>query len=264
MTTSHVPLAVLTGWTATGKTTAATALAEATDLRRFAVSDRLVTALGHQDKAARLRSWLTQDADSCRISGPEIDRAIDLRVLDDLDSATEPLVVEAIALPWLLPPVNNTALVIRVEASLAVRVDRLRGLLPDLTDTEAETILTRKDAATRVALRAAWGIDPAAAEAANWRADLVLGCPERDGCPDGQACADATAQVITAAYQVYRHRLATTDATAAEGWLRRAIDADPLRVLRCSPLLLGAAGHHQSWRQRQLTELAYLTKETTS
>lgn len=267
----HVPtvsqLVVLSGPTATGKTTAAGALVAATGADRWTASDRLVAALSGGTKAERLRSWLVQDTDVWRVRNADADRATDLGLLLDVQRVRRPLVVESAALPLLLPP-DNTALLVRLAASLAVRAARLRMLVPDLSDEQARTILRRKDRSTRAALRAAWGVDPDAVRAYQWRADLVVQCPDSAGCPNPAQCATVTAELIVAAYRVYRHYVATSLATvpaAAVDQLTELIGAHRARVRRCTPLLVDRTGPLSvaRWRRRLVIELDQATETVT-
>lgn len=261
------PFVVLSGPTATGKTTAAGALAAATGVDRWTASDRLVAALAGGAKAERLRSWLVQDTDVRRVRSADADRATDLGLLTDVQQVQRPLVVESAALPLLLPP-DNTALLVRLAASVMVRAARLRTLVPDLSDEQARTILQRKDRSTRAALRAAWGVDPEAVRACQWRADLVVQCPDTAGCPNPAQCAAITAELITAAYRVYRHYVAAglaTVPTAAVDHLTELIHAHRARVRRCTPLLIDRTGPLSvaRWRRRLLIELDQ-AKETVT
>lgn len=253
------PLVVVSGPTATGKTTAAAALAAATGVERWTASDRLVAALSGGTKAERLRSWLVHDTDTRRARSADADRATDLGLLADVQQVRRPVVVESAALPLLLPP-DNTALLVRLAASLPVRAARLRLLVPALSEEQARTILTRKDRSTRAALRAAWGVDPEAVRACQWRADLVVTCPDPAGCPNPAQCAAITAELITAAYRVYRHYVAAGLAsvpTAAVEHLTGLIDAHRTRVRRCTPLLTDRTGPLSvaRWQRRLVAEL---------
>lgn len=251
------PLVVLSGPTAAGKSTAAAALAAAANIDQLTASDRLVTVLAGQAKADRLRSWLSTGTGSRRVRSAEADRATDLVLFTEVQCARRPLVVESAALPLLLPP-NNAALIVRLAASLSVRAARLRRVLPKITDDEARIILTRKDRATRAALRSAWGLDPGAEQPGRWRADLVVECPDSPDCPDEHACAAATAHLLLAAYSVYRRHLVNSpiaDSTDVDH-LRALLTAGCGRVRRCTPLLTDPRSFSESrWRRRLLIEL---------
>ncbi|GAB3487654.1 hypothetical protein FB471_6832 [Amycolatopsis cihanbeyliensis] len=251
------PVVVVTGETCTGKSTAAAALGAAEGLECYTASDRLVTALRGQGKAERLRSWLSDEADQRR--HPDVDRATDLAVFQDVQVAGRPLVAESVSLPALLPP-DTTALVVRLAARPPVRVARLGRLLPDLSVSQLRTILRRKDRSTVRALRAAWGVHPFPPPAAHWTADLVVQCPAQERCPDAQRCAESIDAVIAAAYRVYRMYLSAevADATGAADRLREVIAGRRHHVRRCAPALLypDTPVSVARWKRRLWTELA--------
>jgi cytidylate kinase len=252
------PLVVVTGPTASGKSTIAAALAAAANMDRVTASDRLVAVLAGRVKADRLRSWLIADTDRRRTRNAEADRATDLVLLNEVQGARRALVVESAALPLLLAP-NNTALIVRLAATIPVRAARLRRVLPDLTDDQARMIVIRKDRSTSAALRSAWGIDASAERPGRWRADLVLACPDSPRCPDERACAAAVAHLLAAAYAIYRRHLAggpLSHSAVDVSRLHELIAADPARVRRCTPLLTDPGTFSESgWRHRLLIEL---------
>lgn len=261
------PLVVVTGPTATGKTTTATAVASAMGLERHVASDRLVAVLQGRPKADRLRSWLTQATDAHRVLSTEADRATDLSLLAAIQHARRPVVVESVSLPLLLPP-NNSALIVRLSASSTVRAARVQRMLPELSRQEAQLIVRRKDKATRTAMRAAWGVDPGSVSAGHWRADLVVQCPGHDQSSEEQACAATTAQLVSAAYAVYRLYLTdgplSAGTTAAER-LRELIEEHRDHIGRCSPTLTDGAGPFtiSRWQRRLSIEHDRMRKALT-
>lgn len=164
--------------------------------------------------------------------------------------------MESVTLPWLLAP-DNTALVVRLAASAAVRAGRVRRLLPELTLSEARTIVDRKDHSGNAVLRSAWGIVPDGTWTARWRADLVVGCHPNHGCVNDTMCTDIIAELVEAAYLVYRCYLDGIDASQAACDLRAKIAARSRHVQRCSPSLTEPtdAPTLSAWQHRLLFEL---------
>ena len=254
------PVVVVSGQTAAGKTTLARRLAASTGLDRVVASDRLVTLLGGASKRTRLLAWLTQDLDQLRVARHEVDRLVDLETLTRLRQSRG-CVVESVTLPWLLAP-DNTALVIRLSGSAATRAGRVQRMLPELTLDEARTIVDRKDNSGNAVLRSAWGVVPDGVWTARWRADLAVGCPRSHGCVNDAACAGIVADLVEAAYRVYRCYLDGIDASQAAGELRSRIAARRRHVQRCSRSLTEPTDTPtlSAWQHRLLFELRQTMK----
>lgn len=258
-----MPLVVLAGPSVAGKTTVATALAAAADLDHWTPSELQKSEL---DEVTTDRAGPGTDAVRA-ISSEEADRITALAMLAEFEHALRPLVVESAALPLLLPP-NNLALIVRLSARLPVRIGRLRAIRPELSATAARTILRGKDHATRGTrgtMRPAWGVDPDAVGACQWRSDLVVQCPDAELCSDPRECAVITADLVIAAYEVYRGYLTVSPAATTVHRLNELIRANRTRIRRCTPLLTDPAAEFSvsRWRNRLLIELDQARKADT-
>ncbi|GAA0905175.1 hypothetical protein [Virgisporangium aurantiacum] len=213
------PLVVVTGWTASGKSTLAARFAD-NGLGRVTGSSVLLTLLGDSGraKASRLRSWLS-DPPPHPAAGPAFgptararrggtaDRLADLAVLRVAAGRSGGYVVDSAgSVPLLLSPFND-ALLIRLEATATVRAARIRHLLGGrVTAEDGMRIVERKDAATAAASHASWGLD-LRDPIHRRRYDLVLACPDVDVCADPQRCITVTYQIADAAFRVYSRYL---------------------------------------------------------
>jgi len=258
--TAPPPLVVLCGPTAAGKTIVAKELVEAArELELVPPSKGLMTALSGDQWPDLVRTWLNSEPGDDPPKRPDVDRRTDLALLRDLEIHSGARVVESAVLPMLLPAAN-TALVIRLTATPMVRARRIQDLVPEVTFQQACAIVDRKDFATCVAARAAWGIDIAERSAPRWRADLSVGCPHEFECPDENGCVDAVVALVRGAYAVYQCFL--TGETFRE-WeqsmlhFKGLLSTHQLFVGRCSPLLIGSCREHTvaQWRHRLLFEL---------
>ena len=255
------PLVVLAGLSMAGKTTVATALAAATDLDHWTPSELQKSEL---DEVTANRAGPGTDAVRA-ISSEAADRITALATLAEFEHAHRPLVVESAALPLLLPP-NNIALIVRLSARLPVRIGRLRAIRPELSGSDARTILRGKDHATRATMRPAWGVDPEAVGACQWRADLVVHCPDPESCSDPRECSIITTDLVIAAYEVYRGYLTVSPAATTVHRLNELIGMNRKRIRRCAPLLTHPAAEFSvaRWRNRLLIELVQARRAGTS
>jgi hypothetical protein len=207
------PLVIMTGWTASGKTTLTEHVSQA-GLQRVTGSSVLVPMLdgGATTKASRLLSWLSSPPPPPRDG--EADRLADLAVLRMVADAGGCVVESAGSLPLLLSPYNR-ALLIRLEADPPIRAARLRRLLDDrVAADEAVQIVERKDAATVAACARSWGI--ALAEPIHQRRyDLVIGCPDTQACADPGQCQRAMRALVDAVIPAYRCYLAADQQAGA-------------------------------------------------
>lgn len=246
---------VVSGRTGSGKSTVTDHLVDAGCTRVQSSQILLGLAGPARSRRDRLTSWL----DNTNRSGArdvKVDRQVDLRTWETVSQQTGPTVVESVALPFLVAPVNPL-LVIRLEASETVRAQRLCGLM-DVSRAAARLAVRRKDACTAASLRAAWGVDVRAQGAARWRADVVLRCPDPKVCADPVECRRATQRLAAAVFDVYRHYLPgspTAPAAAGVRQLAALIRSDPSRVTRITGLLLDADGPFTAarWEQRLFT-----------
>jgi hypothetical protein len=124
---------------------------------------------------------------------------------------------------------------------------------PNLSETEAHHLVEFTDATTHRQLLKSWGID-VGTPANRWRADVVLGCPEREECTDENACIDAVTALLTSAYHVYAHYLNghAGDALSRFTEVRRRHCA---HIRHCGPALLGPVPEYSTtaWRTRMHT-----------
>jgi hypothetical protein len=233
----------------------ANGLADTTDLEVVISSDRLVTALGDVPKDEHLRGWLTSNTTENQRRRPDVDRKVDLAVLQELSASARPRVVESVALPMLLP-VDNVALIVELTGSLPVRARRIRDQLPGVSLSQARTIVDRKDYATCVALRNSWGIDIGQRSAARWRVDLSVGCPHPEECPTETRCTKTVIAIVRAAVAVYRSFL-SHDSGQVVVEFRKLVNANGGYVGRCMPLLLGPGSERTlpRWSRRLFAEL---------
>ena len=256
------PLVIVTGWTASGKTTLAERMSRA-GLARVTGSSMLLPLLGDpgSGKASRLRSWLSTSVDGVPRDG-ETDRLADLAVLRLLAARTGGVVAESAgSLPLLLSPYND-ALLVRLDAAPRIRAARVRRFLHDEVDAQdAARIVRRKDATTASACLTSWGLD-LNNPVHHRRYDLTLACPDVDACVDPHRCVEAISALLGAACGVYAGFLnADRHATAtASVQLRDVLDRHWPWVRRiCSTLTTPV---EQVTPQRWLDRLAYHTPNT--
>ncbi|GAA1657574.1 hypothetical protein [Actinoplanes couchii] len=247
---SAFPAVMVTGWTASGKTTLVEHLAR-TGLRRITASKLLIKRLGETQstKMERLLSWLASDLPTLREG--EADRLTDLAVLRRLTTRDEGCVVESAGSVSLLLPPYNEALLVRLDATPQVRTERLGRLLTGrITAVEAALIVERKDAATAHACQQAWGLNLNDATYLH-RYDVIVGCPDERTCANPQLCRSATSEVVIASYQVYRTLLgADRHATAiAVDRLNETAERLSPWVYRLGPSLT-APDPRQDWTSR--------------
>lgn len=227
------PIVVMSGPTASGKSTITRKLAEIANLEQ-------------------------PDAESERGTSDQA-RLADLRLLRWLTNRDRPAIIESTVLARLLP-VDNSALIVQLTASTPVRTRRIRSRWPDSTYTQARQLLELTDATACTELRANWGIDIAQPQANLWRADLVLGCPHVRTCPNEHTCTEIVTTMLTAAYNVYENYLTDTPGVAGEEALAQfahLLRKYPEHVRRCREALVGRVDQFNvdAWRQRMLGEL---------
>jgi cytidylate kinase len=210
------PLVIVSGWTASGKTTLVDNLG-LLGLERITASTLLVHQLGGGDtsKTERLLSWLSPVQPNPRDG--ETDRLTDLAVLRRTATRLTGCVVESAgSVPLLLSPYND-AFLVRLEASPRVRAKRLTRLFRGrIKDGDSAQIIERKDCATSQACQRAWGLDLAAPPHRR-RYDLIIGCPDDHDCADSELCRTATLQLVDAAYHAYLGLLTADHVNVAEG-----------------------------------------------
>lgn len=227
------PIVVMSGPTASGKSTIARKLAEVANLERPDRED----VRGTSDEA----------------------RLADLKLLRWLETRASPTIIESTALARLLP-MGNSALLVQLTASTPIRTRRLQSRWSNSTYDQARQLLELTDATTCADLRSNWGIDVAQPQANRWRADLVLGCPHIRACADEGACTEIVATLATAAYNVYENYLANVlpvDGQEALAQFSRLLRMYPEHVRRCREALVGRVDEFSvdAWRQRMLGEL---------
>lgn len=227
------PAIILCGPTASGKSTIADQLAELVQGRRIVETAEA--------------SGLLDDH-----------RRADLELLRKLEECRETAVIESAALPGLLP-VNNTALIVHLTASAAVRGGRLSARSPKMSHAEAIGLVELTDAVLRDRLRDTWAIDTSP-KAERWAADLVVGCPHPEVCVDETDCIDTVTFLIAAAFRVYEQYVSAAprdDRLVAVDRIRTFTGTSYEHVQRCTPALINPTNPitPQAWRNRRRTEL---------
>lgn len=251
-----LPLLILTGWTASGKTTLVDHFAQ-TGLQRVTASALLVRQLGAADttKAERLLSWLSPVPPSSRDGAA--DRLTDLAVLRTAATRASGCVVESAGSVSLLLSPYNDALLVRLTAAAQVRAKRLTRILNgQVTRADAARIIQRKDAATARAGRQAWGLD-LTDPLHDRRYDLIIGCPDDEDCADPELCRIATVQLVDAAYRVYLALLTADQSAATEAARRLATAADRFQpwVRRLRSAVLNP-GSRRRWADRMARDIS--------
>lgn len=254
------PLVVVSGWTASGKSTLAASMSDE-GLTRVTASSVLLSLLGDRGagKAARLRSWLSPLVEGVPRTGT-VDQLADLAMLRLLARRDGGIVVESAgSLPLLLSPYNN-ALLIRLDAAPRIRAARVRRFLGDDVDPrDAVRIVGRKDAATACASLKSWGLqlnNPVHCR----RYDLALGCPDTEVCRDPGMCARAVEELAAAACRVYSGYLTADGAALRSASEQFGVVLDRFRpwVHRvCSTLLAPADSvTPERWQERLAHHIA--------
>jgi hypothetical protein len=261
-----MPLVVFSGPTAAGKTTLARDLETNKRLVRApAVTQAPKAEPVSEPEHKRLLSWLQAGGES-RLDNADVaaHRLAGLAALAVCDEAETGTVVDAAGPAALLLPPRNAALLVMVDAAVAVRAERVRRLLDGgITLRDALQIVRQKDAATVAAIRAAWGLDITDQAATRWRFDLVIRCPDEESCRSPQRCLEASRATVRAALSVYRRFL--RNEAGADEVLRLSTVTERHRpwLVRIAPMLLDPAVPHTLavWQDRLSHELASMQSQ---
>lgn len=201
--TRSAPLVILGGPAMSGKTTVADALARRVRAeRRVAPAPTVVSGPGLSEDDQPTGSLAPKAGRPSHVFGSLVNRADDLELLHAASGRSRPMVIESATLPLLLQP-DNDALIVRLTARLPIRVNRVRATRPAMSAGAARACLRSRDAITRNAFKATWGADLDAVGACQWRADLVVGCPEVQNCGREDNCEAAVIELVGATYAVY-------------------------------------------------------------
>lgn len=243
----------ISGLTAAGKTTLADYLSQQYNCPKVTGASKLLEILNgdHVPKAAQLQSWLLESssAQSPRLHDPQIDRQVDLFILDQYSSAQEALVIESLTLPWLASPANNLFSILLL-ASEGVRARRLLRAMPFLSDQDAEKIVRQKDEQTRTALLNAWGI-AGFNDGLRIFYDLII--EEREEIQDGMftqttlwSCAQAAVEV----YKGYQNNTPASEMIERIDLFSRLSEDYAQYLTRVSPLLRSKRASYTAGRWR--------------
>jgi cytidylate kinase len=249
----------ISGLTAAGKTTLADYLCQQYNCPKVTGASKILEILngGYVPKEIQLQSWLLEGASakSSRLRNPQIDRQVDLFILDQYSSAQETLVIESLTLPWLTGPANNLFSILLLTTE-GVRARRLARVMPFLSDQDANKIVHLKDEQTRTAVSNAWGI-ASFNDGLRIFYDLII--EENEETQDEKFtqkvllnCAQAAVEV----YSGYQNDAPVSEMTKRIDDLSRLSQSYARHLTRVSPLLLSKRASYTAsqWRLRRWEE----------
>ena len=249
----------ISGLTAAGKTTLADFLCQQYNCPKVTGASKLLEILhaGQISKETRLQSWLLEgsSAKSPRLRNPQIDRQVDLFMLDKYSSAQETLIIESLTLPWLTCPANNLFSILLLGTE-GIRARRLMQAMPFLSDQDADIIVRQKDEQTRIALSNAWGI-ASFHEGLRIFYDLII--EEKEDSKDAKFTQTKLLSCVQAAVEVYRgyqNDAPVSEMTKRIDHFSHLSEDYPQYLTRVLPLLLSKRESYTAdqWRLRRWEE----------
>lgn len=249
----------ISGLTAAGKTSLADYLCRRYRCPKVTGASKLLEILhaGHVPKEAQLQSWLldSSSAKSLRLHDTQVDRQVDLFILDQYLSAQEILVIESLTLPWLTGPANNLFSMLLL-ASEDVRARRLARAMSFLSYEDAGKIVRQKDEQTRTALSNAWGIAGFNDGLRIWY-DLII--EEKEETKDEMFTQTMLWSCVQAAVEVYRGYQNNASVSEMNERINHFSDLPEgyaQYITRVSPLLLSKHAPYTAgrWRLRRWEE----------